>query len=322
MLNRIDLSRIDLNLLVVLSVVLEVRHVGRAAGRLNLTPSAVSHALGRLRGLLNDPLFLRTPRGVVPTARALELGEPVADILNRVERVMASAVPFEATKSERRFVIGAPDAVMTSVVTPILRRVHTNAPHVDIGLLHLMPEQGRGSKDQPWQGSLEKLERRQIDIALLPLRVVPPRFEARRLFEEDFVVAMRKGHRFARSPTLAAYCRSQHLLVSLSGDPSGFVDEFLAKRGLKRRIALTVPTFMMALVHLSSSDLIASLPRRLVTSHAARFGLATAELPFKRKPDPILAVATRAAMMDDGIAWLMGVLVSSAGPGGPSDPSP
>jgi DNA-binding transcriptional LysR family regulator len=78
---------------------------------------------------------------------------------------------------------------MTSVLTPILRRIDANAPHVDIGLLHLMPEQGRGSRDQPWQGSLEKLERRQIDIALLPLRVVPPRFEARRLFEEDFVVA-------------------------------------------------------------------------------------------------------------------------------------
>ena len=320
MLNHIDLSRIDLNLLVVFSKVFEVRHVGRAADQLNLTPSAVSHALGRLRGLLNDPLFLRTPRGVVPTTRALELAEPVADILNRVERVMASAAPFEATKSERRFVIGAPDAAMTSVMTPILRCVHTNAPHVDIGLLHLMPEQGRGSKDQPWQGSLEKLERRQIDIALLPLRAVPPRFEARRLFEEDFVVAMRKGHRFARSPTLSAYTRSQHLLVSLSGDPHGF-DEFLAKRGLRRRIPLTVPTFMMALAHLSNSDLIASLPRRLVTSHAARFGLTTAELPFKRKPDPVLAVATKAAMMDDGIAWLMGVLVSSAQSKGPSHPS-
>src|SRR5215510_15200136 len=192
MLNKIQLARVDLNLLVLFRAVLDEGHVGRAAARLNLTPSAVSHALGRLRDLLNDPLFLRTPRGVVPTARALELRVPVADILNRVERVMASAVPFEATKSERRFVIGAPDAVMTSVMTPILRCISTNAPHVDIGLLHLMPEQGRGSKDQPWQGSFEKLERRQIDIALLPLRAAPPRFEVRRLFEEDFVVATRK----------------------------------------------------------------------------------------------------------------------------------
>jgi DNA-binding transcriptional LysR family regulator len=91
MLNRIALSRIDLNLLVVFQAVLEDRHVTRAAGRLNLTPSAVSHSLGRLRHLLNDPLFLRTPKGVMPTARALELGAPVADILARVGRVMASA---------------------------------------------------------------------------------------------------------------------------------------------------------------------------------------------------------------------------------------
>jgi DNA-binding transcriptional LysR family regulator len=309
MLNRIDLSRVDLNLLVVFNVVLEEGHVARAAGRLNLTPSAVSHALGRLRDLLNDPLFLRTPKGVVPTARALELGEPVAEILGRVGKVVASAVPFDATTSRRRFVIGAPDAAMTSVTATVLDSVSAHAPHVDIGLLHLMPEERGGPG--PWQGSLEKLEKRHIDVAVLPVRVVQRRFEARRLFEEDFVVAMRKGHPLARSPSLALYCRSQHLLVSFSGDPHGFVDELLAKRGLKRRIALTVPTFMMALVHLASSDLIAALPRRLVASHAARFDLVSAELPFKRKPDPVFAIATRAAMMDDGISWLMDVLVSS-----------
>jgi DNA-binding transcriptional LysR family regulator len=128
------------------------------------------------------------------------------------------------------------------------------------------------------------------------------------------VVAMRKGHRFARSPTIAAFCAAHHLLVSLSGDPRGFVDDLLAKRGAKRRIALTVPTFMMALAHLSGSDLIAALPRRLVASHAARFELTFVELPFKRKPDPIVAVATKAAMMDKGIAFVVDVLAASAAP--------
>jgi DNA-binding transcriptional LysR family regulator len=89
------------------------------------------------------------------------------------------------------------------------------------------------------------------------------------------------------------------------------VDDLLARRGLKRRIVLTVPTFMMALSHLSNSDLIATLPRRLVERNAARFGLASAELPFKRKPDPIQAIATKAAMTDAGIAWLMEVVVGS-----------
>jgi DNA-binding transcriptional LysR family regulator len=321
MLNHISLSRTDLNLLVLFHTVLEEGHVARAARRLNLTPSAVSHAVGRLRHLLNDPLFLRTPKGVVPTARALELGEPVAEILARVGRVMASAVPFDAATSSRRFVIGAPDAVIASGMVPLLECLARKAPRVDVGLIHLMPVRRVGSMDNPWQESLQKLEKREIDVAMLPLRAVPARFEARRLYDEDFVVTMRRGHVFARSPTLPAFCRAQHLLVSLDGDPRGFVDELLAKRGLDRRIVLTVPTFMIALAHLSSSDLIGVLPRRLVERQAARFALAFVELPLKRKPDPIQAVATKVAMMDAGIAWLMELIVKSVASSRRSEPS-
>src|SRR3954447_20036208 len=109
MLNKIDLSRADLNLLVLFEVVLAERNVGRAAQRLKLSPSAVSHGLGRLRRLLNDPLFLRTPKGVVPTARATELAGPVADVLARARSVISSAAPFDPERSTRRFTIGAPD---------------------------------------------------------------------------------------------------------------------------------------------------------------------------------------------------------------------
>ena len=314
MLNLNNLSRIDLNLLVLFRVVLEEGHVGRAAARLNLTPSAVSHALGRLRDLLNDPLFLRTPKGVVPTARALELNQPVAEILARVENVMASAAPFDPATSNRRFVIGAPDAVLASGMIALLPRIATKAPRVDIGLIHLMPARRGGSIKEPWQASLDMLEKRELDVAMLPLHSVPPRFEARRLYDEDFVVAMRKGHVFARAPNEAAFCRSRHLLVSLDGSPIGFVDEMLAKRGLERRVALTVPTFMMALACLSSSDLIAALPRRLVRRHAAQFGLAFVDLPFKRKSDSIEAIATKAAMRDAGIAWLIETTVALFAP--------
>src|SRR3977135_2471103 len=106
MLSEIDLSRADLNLLVLFETVLEARHVGRAADSLNLSPSAVSHGLGRLRRLLNDPLFLRTPKGVVPTARALELAGPITEVLARVRSVIATAEPFDAATSKRRFTIG------------------------------------------------------------------------------------------------------------------------------------------------------------------------------------------------------------------------
>jgi DNA-binding transcriptional LysR family regulator len=314
MLNASHLSRVDINLLVLFRVVLDEGHVGRAAARLNLTPSAVSHALGRLRDLLNDPLFLRTPKGVVPTARAMELSQPVAEILAQVENVMASAAPFDPATSNRRFVIGAPDAVLASGLISLLPRIERRAPDVDIGLVHLMPARRGRSTNVPWQESLDMLEKRELDLAMLPLRSVPPRFAARRLYDEEFVVAMRKGHAFARTPTEAAFCRSRHLLVSLDGDPVGFIDEMLAKRGLARRVALTVPTFMMALAYLSSSDLIAALPRRLVQRHAAQFGLVLVDLPFKRKSDSIEAIATKAAMRDAGIAWLIETTVALFAP--------
>jgi DNA-binding transcriptional LysR family regulator len=315
MLKPIHLSRIDLNLLVQFHTLLEEGHVARAAGRLNLTPSAVSHALRRLRQLLNDPLFLRTPKGVMPTARALELREPVADILARIGDVMTAAVPFAAATSSRRFVIGAPDAVMASVMVPLSECVARKAPGIDIGLLHLMPVRASGAAGHPWHDSLHKLESSAMDIAILPLSTVPARFEARRLYEEDFVVAMRKGHPLAHTATLAAFCKARHLLVSLDGDPRGFVDELLAKRGLERRIVLTAPTFMLALAHLSDSDLVAVLPRRLVEQQAARFHLAFIELPLRRKPDPVQAVATKAAMLDVGVAWLMEIIAESVASG-------
>src|SRR5580765_6540602 len=99
MLNAVDLSRADLNLFVLFDAVLGERHVGRAADRLNLTPSAVSHGLGRLRRLLHDPLFLRTPKGVVPTARATEIAAPISEILARVKSVISTAERFEAASS-------------------------------------------------------------------------------------------------------------------------------------------------------------------------------------------------------------------------------
>src|SRR5262245_61551730 len=305
MLNLTHLSRTDLNLLVLLHVVLEERHVGRAAERLNLTPSAVSHGLGRLRKLLNDPLFLRTPKGVVPTARALTLREPVVEILSRTQGVLQSSVTFEPATAVRRFIIAAPDAVLASTTQPVLKRIADEAPSVDIGLIHAMPRQRAGSKDAPWGEYLAMLDDREIDLAILPIGRTPARFQARRLYDEDFVVAAEKGHPYARAQTEAAFCEAKHLLVSLDGDPHGFIDEMLARRGRSRRIVLTVPSFAMALAHLAGSDLLAVLPRRLVRQHASLLGLIEVELPFSRKADPIQAVVTKAALMDAGVAWLV-----------------
>jgi DNA-binding transcriptional LysR family regulator len=310
MLNASHLARVDVNLLVLLHVVLEEGHVGRAAERLRLTSSAVSHGLARLRRLLDDPLFLRTPKGIVPTARALALREPVAEILSLVQGVLRTAVPFDPATSSRRFVIGAPDAVLASTAALLLKRISAVAPRIDIGLVHLMPQPRERPTDNPWAQCLKQIEQREVDVAMLPIRELPSRFEGHWLYDEDFVVAMRRGHPFERDPTEANFCATNHLLVSSGGDPHGFVDEALRKRGRRRRVALTVPSFMLALELVARSDLLVALPRQLVRRHVARFGLAAVELPLKRKADPIQAVTTKAAMLDAGVAWLMGMLVS------------
>jgi DNA-binding transcriptional LysR family regulator len=266
MLNSIDLSRADLNLLVLFETVMRERHVGRAAERLSLSPSAVSHGLGRLRALLNDPLFIKTPRGVTPSDRALALEPAIADILARVRGVVQTAAPFDPRTSTRSFTY---------------------------------------------------LDARTMDVAVMPTDVAPLRFETRRLYEEDFVIAARNGHAYFKRPSLKAFCDAQHLVVSATGDAHGFVDTALAERDLSRRVALTAPNFTLALTLLTSSDLIAAVPRRFFALHGAVLGLACMDVPLKLPRFGLYAMAPKTALQDAGLAWLVGMLARAA-----SDPAP
>ena len=298
MLNEIDLSRADLNLLVLFETVLEERNVGRAAERLNLSASAVSHGLGRLRRLLNDPLFLKTPKGVVPTERARELAAPIGDILARVRSVISTAEPFEPARSRRRFTIGTSDG-FSVFLPPLLDEIARKAPSIDLVVRHMQMET-----------AFSDLDGRLIDVAIAPFYELPARFAAQRLYEEEFVVAARSGHPFSKKPTLENYCRMQHLLVAPRGDPSGVVDELLASRGLSRRVALAVPNFLLALDLLTRTELVCVLPRRFVEMHAARFAVGTAKLPLDLGASSIQAVVPKSALMDVGLVWLLDVLGS------------
>jgi len=312
MLHEIDLSRTDLNLLVVFQAVLEERHVARASRRLNLSPSAVSHSLGRLRSLLGDPLFLRTPRGVTPTGRAEALAAPIAEILARVREVVATAEPFAPERSTRRFTIGAPDGVSSVFLPPLLVALGREAPGIDLSVRQLLPRPGEPAPELAWRDSFADLEARRMEILVMPVDEVPARFDRRLLYEEDFVIAARAGHPFAIAPTLARYADAAHLVVSHAGDPFGFVDAALAGLGLSRRVALTAPNFPFALAVLAESDLIAALPRRFVARHGARFGLEAVEPPLALPRFRLQAVTPRVALMDAGLAWLVGKLEAAA----------
>lgn len=298
----LDLSSVDLNLLVLFEAVMQELHVGRTGARLHLSASAVSHGLARLRGLLNDPLFLKHPKGVVPTERAQQLAAPIAEILQRVRSVVSSAVGFDAQRSKRRFTIGAPDAVFAAVLPPLLATLAKQGPNIDLSTRLILPP-----------SALADLDARQVDLVIQPLADIPPRFTAARLYDEDFCIALRAGHPLGKRPTLARYCAASHILVSATGDPFGNVDVELKKLGRTRRIATTVPNFMLALALVAETDLVAAVPRA-AAEHARKLGVLLVDPPAPLAPLTRLAInviATRPAMADAGVAWLFHAISDS-----------
>jgi DNA-binding transcriptional LysR family regulator len=311
MLNQIDLSRTDLNLLVLFETVLSKGHVGQAAAALNLSPSAVSHGLGRLRRLLNDPLFLRTPRGVTPTDRALELAPRIAEILENVRGVLGVAEPFDPATSTRRFRIGAPDSALAVHGPMLVQEIATKAPGVMLSLLHVLPQFRVSPGESAFAHVLTQLDDRSLDLAALPHlsdAPLPARFLARPLGGDRLVAVCRPDHPFARAPSLDTYCAARHAFISLTGDTTGVIDNVLAQMDRQRVVFTTVPNAMLALLMAASTDLIAGVPRSLAQGQAARFGLVATPLPFDLELTPLSAIVTRAAHADAGIAWLLDIV--------------
>lgn len=226
----------------------------------------------------------------------------------------SAAEPFDPLRSKCRFIIGAPDGVSPVFLSPLLARLQRQAPGIDIGLRQLLPPGGGQSVERAWPPALAELERGALDIAVASIDRAPPRFVTRVLYEEDFVAVMRKRHPFAVRPTLQRFCEARHLVVSMTADPRGFLDDQLAKQGVSRHVALTVPDFGSALATVADADLIAAMPRRFVAMHAARFAVTSRELPLPMRKFSIRAVVPKGALMDAGLAWLFDQLRAAVAP--------
>lgn len=290
----------DFDLLLLFQVVLRERHVGKAARALHLSPSAVSHGLGRLRGIFRDPLFLRTPKGVVPTSRALQLAEPVGDVIGHAQKLLEGSRAFSPAKSDRSFTIGTLDAPATWFLPSLLARIQRVAPGVRVEAKHVGLDE-----------AFAALDAHHVDMVVLPLSdSLPARFVAQRLYREEFVAVARAGHPFMKRPGLRSYCRTPHLLVSPAGGARGFIDDALAAHGLSRQVSIVVPSFLLGMAVLAESALIATMPRRVVERHARRFNLRTAPVPLRLEvPKSIIyAAVPKVALLDSGIAWLFSLV--------------
>jgi DNA-binding transcriptional LysR family regulator len=300
---RINLRAVDLNLLVVFDAVIAERSVTRAADRLHLTQPAVSHALARLRALFGDPLLVRTPAGLEPTATALRLAGRIASVLNQIGSLLTPGERFDPATSTRRFTVGMSDYATFVVLPGLAARIRRAAPAVRLVVRHTSHVHG-----------LAMLETAEAELIVGSFPKPPARFEAQRLFTEGFVCAARGGHpAFARRLTPGAYLRLDHLHVSLSGEPSGYIDDVLRRTRRRRTVALTVGHFLVVPPILAATDLVATEPARLLRPAAGHWGLATQPPPLDLPDFDVVQMWPRRLTPEDGSAWLRRQIADVAG---------
>jgi len=258
----------DLNLLIVFDAVMQERSVTRAGGRVGLSQPAVSHALARLRHMLKDELFIRTPEGMMPTPRAEQLAMPLRRALNDMQLALEpeTFVPAEAT---RQFVIAANNYAAVILTPSLLMAVSAAAPGIRLDLRPSGPRE-----------ILALIDRGELDLAIGTFDDFGERFGSAALLEDSFVIAMRSDHPAAHSElTPQALASLSYLDISSSGEDAGFIDDWLGARGLTRTIAHRAPRLSAAAI-LSGTDLVAVLSRRLAEHWVQLYGLSICELPF------------------------------------------
>lgn len=300
----------DLNLLRVFDVLLEERSVTRTGARLGLTQSAVSHALARLRHMLNDELFVRGPTGMQPTPRALEVGTRLHAPMAQLQAALAPAA-FDPATTERRFTI-ATGAYAAAVLAPaLIGRLATLAPHAALVVNAYAPD------------LLEQLDTRASDFVIAGVISAPPRFAHETLIAEELVWAVGPQSPVAGRDaiTLADIAAVPHVVVAAraagedmarrglmtraSWDDAGALDAALSSQGLSRRVAATVPDTPTALAVASRSQLATLAPRRFAGAWAAAGVLKLFDLPYPAPDVDVRLMYLRDRLREPAIGWML-----------------
>jgi DNA-binding transcriptional LysR family regulator len=315
--SNIHFNSLDLNLLRVFDALIEERSVTRAGERLGLSQSAISHALNRLRYVLNDELFVRMPDGMRPTARAAEIAPRLREGLLQLQRALGPA-EFDPARTERCFTISCTEYVGTILVPSLLAHLRALAPNVELSI--------RPSNI----GVAEALLAGRVDLAIGSFRRIPEPFAYEPLFRERRVWVLSADHPAARDDlTLERLASLSHLIISATGEDEQAVDGYvsdhglerlvtrgdagllqgaLAAHGLRRVIGLTTPHFLAALAVVSQSEMAAPLPRRLAAAFAEQYRLKLFEPPYPSPPFDIMALRHRDHGGEPAIVWLRGAL--------------
>jgi DNA-binding transcriptional LysR family regulator len=272
-----NLKSVDLNLLVSFDALVAERSVSRAAEKLGMTQSALSHALRRLRVTFGDPLLQRGPRGMEPTERALALRQPVRSVLAEIHSIMSGNAGFDPASSERTFRLSMSDAMSIEMLPGIVRRLRREARRIDL----------RVTTSGPREAGLRIVDD-DVELAIGVFPHLPPDVRHRELYRDKLVCVADRKHPLLRHGRMdeKAYLASPHVTVASHLDPGVQLDDIFAAMGVLRRVVATVPHYLAVPALIRGTDLIANTRRRLVDVLRTSSGLAVFPIPVSmRVPD-------------------------------------
>ncbi len=302
--STIRLASINLNLLPALDALLQECHVTRAASRVGVTQSAMSYTLRQLRDILEDPLLVRGPQGMVRTARAEELAPRVRAALEQVGRALAP-VDFDPDTSTRGFSVATADSTFCTTVLPLQRRLATAGPGLRLRLSMLGLD--------PYQ---ERLESGEIDIALGMGFSNQPGIHRALLYEEPYACAVREDHPIlSNGVSVEQLAAASHVIVTRKSTiESTPMDDQLAELGLERHIAMQVPSFPLGLAAARTTDLVISGPRRFLQSQPASIGLRVFDHPVVTRVYQVFMVWHSRGHLDPANQWLRQQILDQVAP--------
>ncbi len=287
-----DLRRIDLNLLVILDALLTEQHVTRAAERLHLSQPAVSHALARLRDLLDDPLLVRAGSGLVPTARALELAAPLAETLAQVQSLLAPNT-FDPTSARRTFRLAMSDYGAALILPGLIRTLRAEAPGIDLQISHASRE-----------GMVEGLLNGDIDLAAGVLPELPGELRSTPLFEERYVCLLdRQSLPAGGVLDLPTYLSRPHVLLEMRGSGTPEIERTLTALRERRRVAISLPHWSVAPRFISGTDLILTVASRALNEVDDQ-SLIVLPPPFEIAPFTFVSAWHKRRGGDQALNWL------------------
>jgi DNA-binding transcriptional LysR family regulator len=278
--------------LYVLHALLEERNVTRAAKRVGLTQSSMSHRLKLLRAELGDPLLVPNGRKLVPTPRALALAQPLSEALAALQKVVLPSQPFDPRTARRTFVLGMPD-LLAPLLPVLVGRLTRAAPNISLRVTTLPAQLGDG------------LAAGEPELALAPMRDAPPSTRSRALGEVKFGLVARRGHPILKGPlTVERWLAYGHVVVRTGNASPNVVSSSLERQGLQRRVGAEVPTFLAGLMLVAGSDLLMNAPMALVDELTVTLGLVTRDAPAPLPKFPAGLMWHERFQHDEGHAWL------------------